>query len=165
MSKRINILEVYRTAERIEENGGRFYRQAAEMARDENTRRLLSNLAAMEDDHAATFADMRAKLEEEKLDPASFDLSETNSAFMEALTSQSVFDMSEDATELALKSASIDDILHLAIQREKDSVVYYMGIRDHIPENWGIDRISSIIQEEMDHVAMLSQALTNIYHI
>ena len=40
-------------------------------------------------------------------------------------------------------------ILKGAIEAEKDSIVFYLGMKNAVPENLGQDKIEAIIQEEM----------------
>ena len=42
---------------------------------------------------------------------------------------------------------------------EKDSIVFYLGVRDAMPEELGRDKVQMIIREEMRHVAILSDKL------
>ena len=59
----LNAFEIFEIAERIERNGAMFYRKAAHMFFDnENVRKILLEIAAMEDEHERTFAKMRRQL-------------------------------------------------------------------------------------------------------
>ena len=62
MSYDFNADDVFEMAEQIEKNGAVFYRQAAADVADPDAKSFLLNLAAMEDDHQQTFADMRKEL-------------------------------------------------------------------------------------------------------
>ena len=44
------------------------------------------------------------------------------------------------------------EILKSAIEAEKDSIVFYLGMKEAIPQNLGRDRIEAIIKEEMEHI-------------
>ena len=50
----------------------------------------------------------------------------------------------------------LESIINTAIGLEKDSIVFYLGIRKLVPKAMGIDKIDDIIREEMSHVAILS---------
>ena len=71
MGAPFNADEVFEMAERIERNGGRFYRAAAE--KFPAVRELLLELAEMEDDHERTFANMRAELSTKETAQTVFD--------------------------------------------------------------------------------------------
>ena len=51
------------------------------------------------------------------------------------------------------------EILKSAIEAEKDSIVFYLGMKEAVPKNLGKGRIEAIIKEEMEHIRMLSKEL------
>ena len=51
------------------------------------------------------------------------------------------------------------EILKSAIEAEKDSIVFYLGMKEAVPENLGKGRIETIIKEEMGHIRLLSKEL------
>ncbi len=56
----------------------------------------------------------------------------------------------------------MEDILRVATTMEKDSIVFYLGMKELIPERLGKDRIDGIIKEEMAHLASLSKELAAV---
>ncbi|MFV9644757.1 MAG: rubrerythrin, partial [Desulfobacterales bacterium] len=56
-------------------------------------------------------------------------------------------------------TSSIKDILKEAILAEKDSIVFYLGMKEMVPENFGKAKIDAIIKEEMTHIQLLSKEL------
>jgi rubrerythrin len=61
--------------------------------------------------------------------------------------------------EKDIDATSMREILKSAIEAEKDSIVFYLGMKDAVSENLGKDRIDGIIKEEMGHIKMLSKEL------
>ena len=55
---------------------------------------------------------------------------------------------------------SLEEILQTAIGLEKDSITFYLGIREMVPEKLGKDKVDRIIKEEMSHVVMLTEELS-----
>ncbi len=53
-------------------------------------------------------------------------------------------------------------LLKIAIELEKDSVIYYMGIKQVIPESFGKEKVDSIIKEEMSHITLLNSKLSSL---
>jgi len=52
----------------------------------------------------------------------------------------------------------------MAIGLEKDSIAFYVGIKEAIPAGWGgwgQDKIAAIIREEMGHIRLLGQKLAS----
>ena len=46
-----------------------------------------------------------------------------------------------------------------AINREKNSIVFSLGIKELVPENGGKEKIDSINKEEKRHIKLLSNKL------
>ena len=65
----------------------------------------------------------------------------------------------------ALKDAgvSIHDIDYISTHgtstAENDSIVFYLGMKDLVPEKAGKAKLDAIIREEMGHIRLLSKEL------
>jgi len=154
MSYDFNADEIFEMAEQIERNGASFYRKSAELIADPAAKKLLLDIAAMEDEHEKTFADLRAGLYEKEKVTTVFDPEGEISLYLRALADTRVFfEKKIDNT------SSIKDIFKEAILAEKDSIVFYMGMKDMVPENLGKAKIDAIIKEEMTHIKLLGKAL------
>jgi len=64
-----------------------------------------------------------------------------------------------DTSEALTGKETIEDSFRMALEREKDSVIFYLGIKDMVSENLGRDKIDGIIKEEMNHVTIISKEL------
>jgi len=159
MAASFNPDEIFEIAEQIERNGARFYRRAAESIKDPKAHHLLLTLAAMEDRHVEIFAAMRAELAEGAWD-VDFDLDDQAGMYLRAVADGHVFDLKTDPAERLTGKESAEDILRIAIGLEKDSLVFYQGIREMVPEHFGRDKVNRIIDEEMQHIADMSRELT-----
>jgi rubrerythrin len=153
MSYDFNADEIFEMAEQIERNGASFYRKSAELIADPAEKKLLLDLAAMEDEHEKIFADLRASLSEKEKVATVFDPEGEISLYLRALADTRVF------FEKKIDTSSIEDIFKEAILAEKDSIVFYMGMKEMVPENLGKAKIDAIIKEEMNHIKLLSKAL------
>ena len=84
MTYNFNADEVFAIAERIEVNGGKFYRKAAELVTDERTREVLLDLAVMEDGHENFFAGLREEFAGEDGGSLNFDPDGEAEAYLKA---------------------------------------------------------------------------------
>jgi len=159
MDYEFNAEEVFEIAEQIELNGAKFYRRAAELARAQQDRELLLSLAAMEDSHVKMFAAMRKDLRGGEVSLKEFDLQGEAAAYLRSMADGKVFDLTADPVEYLGMDRSIEDILYKALELEKDSVVYYVGIREMVPEELGRNKIEHIIREEMKHIVSIKVEL------
>lgn len=148
-----DILEI---AEQLERNGARFYRSAAEAVHDRDARGFLLQLAAMENNHEKTFTQMRAQLKSSEKTATVFDPEGEAVLYLRALADTRVF------YEKQIDTSSMTAILKDAITAEKDSIVFYLGMRDAVPAELGRERLDAIIKEEMGHIRLLSKELVNL---
>jgi len=152
-----NADEVFEMAEEIERNGAKFYRAAAKKFRSLSDTML--DLAAMEDQHEKTFAQMRAKLSETEKEPLIFDPDDEAGMYLRAMADGHVFNVRIDPAQKLAGCQTAKDVLKAAIGLEKDSIAFYVGLRESVSAKAGGDKIQGIIREEMGHIAVLNNKL------
>lgn len=162
MSITFNALEIFEMAEQIERNGAKFYRKAAGIVPDTKLQRTLLDLAAMEDRHERTFADMRRQISPKQQELVTFDPENEASLYLQAMADGHVFDVNKDISLQLSGTESVEDILKMAIQAEKDSIVFYIGLRDFVPAEAGKEKVDDIIDEERGHIVVLSRQLVTL---
>lgn len=159
MNIELNAFEMFEIAEQIERNGAKYYRRAAQLFDDEQIQNMFLQLADWEKGHEKIFATMRMQLSEQSRELRTFKPENNMLPDVQAMAGLAVFGIRPDpADELTGKDSKID-ILRKAIQKEKDSIVYYTGLKNFVPDRAGKDKISDIIKEEMRHVGILGQSL------
>jgi len=165
MGYHFNADEIFEMAEQIERNGAKFYRQAAEQVISPDSRMILLNFAAMEEVHEKTFISMRAEMVKQgqavTIDPV-FDPDGEAGMYLRAMADGRIFDTRVDPSESLTGEETMEDIFQLAIGREKDSVIFYLGMKDMVSEKLGKDKIDGIIKEEIGHVTTLSNELAKL---
>lgn len=149
-----NADDIFEIAEQMERNGATFYRTAAAAVSDASAKAFLEKLAAMEDNHERTFNQMRAQLSAEEKVSTVWDPEGESVRYLRALADTRVF------FEKEIDTASMEAILKDAITAEKDSIVFYLGMREAVPEKLGRNRLDDVIKEEMGHIRLLSKELT-----
>jgi rubrerythrin len=162
MSIYFNADEIFEIAEQIERNGAKFYRQAAKGTEAPQNQELLLNLAQMEDEHLKTFAAMRADTSKQEqvtmIDPV-FDPEGEAALYLRAMADGKIFHVNVEPSEFLTGKEAMEEVLQIAIGKEKDSVVFYVGMKEMVPEKFGKSRIGDIIKEEMSHIRLLSEEL------
>jgi rubrerythrin len=148
--------EVFEMALQLERNGAKFYRDAANAVANRAKRKLLQELAAMEDEHGDTFTAMRAGLQDKEKEPITFDPDGETERYLRALADTRVF------FKKKVNLKSLEEIFKAAIEAEKDSIVFYLGMKDIVPPAAGKSRVDRIIEEEMGHLRSLSTELLKL---
>ncbi|MFC1736187.1 ferritin family protein [Candidatus Hydrogenedentota bacterium] len=161
MSIVFNADEIFEIAEDIERNGAAFYRRAAEAVAEENSSegKLFLELAEREDDHEKFFKALRAELTQKEMDSTTFDPDDEGSKYLKAMADGHIFDTRQDPSKLFETQPSMGDILRVAIECEKDSVVFYAGMKRLVPDELGKAKLDGIIDEEVRHVMDLTGLL------
>ena len=148
-----NADDVFEIAGQIEKNGTEFYRKASQTVRDPEFVKLFIGLSEMEKEHYKTFSGIRSTLSDKQKSPTVFDPDEESALYLKALADMRVFYKKQ------IDYSSVEAILLCAIDAEKDSIVFYLGMVDIVPEKIGKERISDIINEEKKHLKMLAGKL------
>lgn len=153
MTNHFNADDIFKIAIQIEKNGAAFYRQAAKNVSSQDQKDFLLELAAMEDDHERTFAALQKQLSEREAKATVFDPDDENVLYLKSLADMRVFSDKEPPAD------SFKQIMKSAIQAEKDSIVFYLGMKELVPEKQGKARLDDIIKEEMGHIRVLAAKL------
>lgn len=156
MNYNFNADEIFEIAEQIERNGANFYRTAAENITDEDKKKLLIHLAEMEDDHEKTFKTLRDELSENEKTMTTFDPENETADYLRLLADTRIF------YEKEVDVTSLNEVFKTAITAEKDSIVFYLGMKNVVPSHQGKDWLDRIIKEEMDHIRLLSKELLEL---
>ncbi|MGB9596885.1 MAG: ferritin-like domain-containing protein [Candidatus Poribacteria bacterium] len=164
MTAKFNIDEIFEMAEQIERNGQSFYCQAEKiMKANSECQKLMSLLADMEVKHEKIFASMRKDIlksnkVESILNPE-IDPDGLASKYLHSIVENKIFDLTK---QLIIENETLESILKMAIEREKDSIIFYLGIRELISKDFGQDKVDLIIKEEMSHIVYISNELKQI---
>ncbi len=159
MAYDFNLDDIFQMAVRIEENGAEFYRKAAQTRTDAGERVFLENLARMEDQHKHQFLNLYAQLPDHVKAPTAFDPEEENSVYLMAMADAHDGEGNPDAAEALTGKETLRDIVATAMELEKKSILFYVGLQKLVPMKYGGDQIQTIIKEEQHHVVQLQAVL------
>lgn len=161
VSLKMDIEDVLKIAEQIERNGSAFYQMASERFHGEEKKRLIS-LAVMERVHEQLFSAIRREVTYPPGKAKYTGTEPTQSFFISAVSKGIIFNLESNPADLLSGKESLAEILQVAIGLEKDSVIFYMSIKDMFAEHKDKHVIGRVIKEEMGHISILSQALLEI---
>lgn len=159
MAISFNIDEILEMAEQIERNGTRFYLFAAE--RLKQFQDLFKQLATQEEQHRAVFSVMREKLSPADRESTVYDPDNVNSNYLRTLADREVFKIDDDPQGSFPPSVTLAGVIDAAVCKEKDSIFFYVGMKELVPEKLGREKINSIISEEYGHIAFLRGIVIN----
>lgn len=151
MTELFHASEVVEVALRIEQNGGTFYGLLGDKMTDPPVKQLFQDLAVEEQKHYETFQELLSRAAH--WEPVGVYAAEYRD-YMECLASHNVFNRGNTAKEITDKIADKIEALHYAQDIEKDSILFYMEMKECVPEG---ERkiIEALIEEEKKHLFSL----------
>jgi len=158
MTVTFNAFDVFEIAEQIERNGTEFYIRAAELFDDPDICQMFLRLAEWEKEHEGTFAQMKQQLSEQSRQAST---SEPDDLLPDprVMAGLAVFGIRSDPAEELRGRQEKTDIIRRAVEKEKDSIVFYHGLKEFVPAGADKNKIDDIIKEEMRHIVILDQSL------
>ena len=148
--------DVFAMAEQMEINGEKFYRKAAESVSEQTNKDLLIRLADMEVNHGRIFKALRSELSAKEKETNVFDPQGEAALYLRALVDTRILFKKE------MDVSSLEKIFKAALEAEKDAIVFYLGIKDSVPDNLGGSKLDLIIKEEMSHVRLIGNELLKL---
>ena len=113
-------------------------------------------LSEWEDSHIGIFESMRAELPDRIRYESLFDPDDEYRDYLQAAADSHVFIKNHDVSELVARCGSPFKALDLALEFEKDSVVYYTTIKKAVSAHLGAEKIDALIEEELKHISLLN---------
>ena len=153
--------EIFEMAEEIERNGAAFYREVAAISSDNDTKQLLSDMAAAEDEHLKIFQHMRKSLGDQE-DMAIIDSDRRSSMYLQTMADARGWEGRLSPTQELSGNEIASDIIEIALNSEKESVVFYFGLKDLVSTSAGKEKVEDIIIEELGHITALLKKLKSL---
>ena len=159
MPATFNADEILEMAEQIEKNGAKFYRQAAQKTADGQTKKMLLDMAAMEDGHLKTYQEIRKGLSQREKEEIVFDPDGQSAKYLQAMADARGYEGKITPAKELTGNETTKEILEIALNSEKESVLFYLGLKDLVPERAGRDKVEAIILEELSHITTVLKQL------
>lgn len=156
MADQFNAEEVLTMAVRIEQNGQAFYKNAADAAEEGKATQLLRDLSQWEKGHENTFKTMKSNLTEEEKGKTAIDPYCEEAMFLKTMADQHVFrNKDEESFKSMLKDMKTSAIIDLALDFEKDSLLFFLGLARLVNKRLGKEDVYGVIDEEIGHISYL----------
>jgi len=148
--ERFSIREAVEQAVQTEKLGYQFYTTMAEkFMRDEGLNKLFSTLAQKELRHEKTFKELLGIIKDEE--PVDWEEAEQ---YLRAIV-ESEFFLGKNKSLPTMKNVqTVEDAVNFALGFEKETLLYFYGIRDAVKEK---EVVEEIINEERSHIMWLNR--------
>lgn len=148
--ERFSIREVVEEAVQTERLGYQFYSTMSERFReDAGLNKLFSDLATKEQRHERTFRELLEIIKDEE--PANW---EDVEPFLRAIVESEFFLGKGKSLPSLQRVTKVEDAVDFALGFEKETLLYFYGVRDAVKEKEVVDEI---INEERSHIMWLSR--------
>lgn len=145
--------EVVELGIQIEKNGRDFYSLLAKKAKGAKSKELFHYLSGEEEKHIQVFQDILNKVSQ--YEPTDSYPGEYFS-YMNALASEYIFTKANKGEEVAKNVTTDQEAVNLGIGFEKDSVIFYEGMKKVVP-SYDIKIIDELILQEQEHLRQLTE--------
>jgi len=135
----------------IEKNGRDFYSILSNQSKNQQAQGMFQFLAKEEEKHIAVFQGILDAVE--KYQPPESYPGEYF-AYMTNLASEYVFTQKDKGKEIAKKTTSDLEAIELGINFEKDSIIFYEGMKKVIPQ-FDLKIVEQLVAQEEQHLKML----------
>ena len=146
-----SIREVFDLAIQIEKNGEQYYRDARKKISNPSLSSLLEWLADQEEKHLSWFSERKERLETNGDD---LELAEMSGSILQGILGDQSFSLKE--ADLS-KIDNVEVLIQLAIEFEKDSILFYEMIGSFIEDSETSEKLNEIIAEENRHIELLEE--------
>ena len=145
--------EIIDLAIQIERNGEKVYRDALQKISNHPLSSLLEWLADQEAEHATWFSNLKLAITEAPVDT---DLEEMGKTMLQRVLGDQTFSLTDVDFS---KIDQIEGLIKLAIEFERDTVLFYEMIESFIDDEQTMDHLKKIIHEEERHAQVLEELL------
>jgi rubrerythrin len=146
-----SIREIIDMAIQLEKNAETFYRAAIAEMSTPSLEPVLICLADEERDHAKWFEKLKRVADEAEATGKRGDL---NGAVLRSLVGDQRFSL--DEVDLS-KIESVQELIKLAIEHEKDTILFYQMLQSFIDDPETLAELEEIIAEEDQHIKLLRE--------
>ena len=153
--------EIFEIAEEIERNAEEFYREAAERCSNEDTKKLLLDMSAKENEHLKTLQNMREKLAAEE-GMSIFDPLGRSAMYLQAIADARAWEGRISPMQDLSGNETVKEIIEIALESEKEMVVFYVGLKELVYFKAGKEKVENIIIEELGHIIALLTRLKSL---
>lgn len=150
--------DIFDVAESIERNASEFYRETSERISDEATRKVLLDVASLEDGHLKIFQRMRRKFHHEE-GVFIYELDDRSAMYLQTMADARGWEGRKSPLEELSGQETAREIIEIALNAENESVAFYCGLKNLVATQTDREIVEKIILEELGHISVFLQRL------
>jgi rubrerythrin len=150
--------EIVELGIQIEKNGRDFYGTLAAQSKNPSAVKVFGYLAGEEEKHIAVFQKILEKTQ--RYEPPQV-YAEEYLAYMSALAGEHIFTRKEQGKKAAEKISSDNEAVDTGIRFEKESIIFYEGMKKAVPD-YDQKIVDELILQEQNHLVQLTGLKKNL---
>jgi len=157
MGVELDIHDFFQLIRRLEKKASLFYRRASDMSPDQVCRDLFDDLAKMESDHEQVFEGIGHHMAGRRLARGA----DRYAKHWPAIAGRMLSDLDASLARKFSGRRAREDILRAAMDFEKETIVFFSGLKEMIPFKPDKQEIDRVIREEVGHIISLGGQLAS----
>lgn len=155
-----NAEEIFHIAVMIEANGEKFYNHISATTKDAKTKNVCTRLAGQEHDHRLLFEKLLSDVVNKKGAMYNIaDFPQEDLSYLKAVSDSNVFTRAINLKEVSSKIKNAGDAVRIALDFEKDSILFFIQMKKFTRPEWGQAEINKLIGQEEEHIVTLTALL------
>lgn len=151
----LNAEEILAIIEEVKLNGVAFFKHLKRYGPKGEVRKVLVELIEIQERHVMCFSEMRSHLSDHDRESTVFHPGSDEWMYLRQMAGCHVFEVKKDPCELLEGNLSAEGVVRLAIEKEKDMLIFILELRRVVLSRDRNGKIEAIIGEEMKHLAEL----------
>jgi rubrerythrin len=154
----VDVHELFQIAMKVERNASDFYKKAANLYDNVGVSELFMRLHSWESEHLDVIGEMYSQILQKSRDNENYLPTKIETPETGLMAGLAVFGIHPDPLDKLSGSENCMQAIDLAVRNEKDTVVFFTGLKGFMTDPEGQHNIDSIISEEIRHISHLEQA-------
>ncbi len=159
MAITFNAEEILQIAVEIEHNGQAFYKRASEIVDDPEAKAMFVKLSEWEGIHAETFTRLMDRFAQHHTELDILDPDHEAVKYLQAIADGKIFKTSIPVEKMTSVGMTVCDVLWDALDREKDTVIFYVAFKTVVKDGDDREALEKIILEEVEHVRYITEEM------
>ena len=157
-----NASEILQMAVNIEQNGITFYKTAQDKIEDPDVQKIFQYLEQAEIEHKTKFEVLKSMFSSSQPGETVWDPDNELDQYLQMMAGQHIFTNKTVTEKRLAEIGTAEDALAMAIQFEKDSIVFYSILEDAVGEQGARQQVGQLVKEEKNHLRTLALKLRRL---
>lgn len=154
----VGVNELFQIAMKVERNASDFYKKAANLSDNVRVSELFMRLHSWECEHLSVIKEIYSKIIQTSWDSGKYLPSKMETPQAVLMAGLAVFGIHPNPSDELSGSENCIQALDLAVRKEKDTIVFFTGLKGFMKDSSEHHNVDLIIGEEVRQIGHLEQA-------